>query len=45
MRNSMGGYCKLLKVSKRDVPLSEIVEYIEQIVVDADGRIVVKWAK
>ena len=29
-------YCKLLKASRKEVPLSEIVEHIEQIVVDAD---------
>jgi len=38
-------FCKLLKASRKEVPLSEIVDCIEQIVVDIDRRIVVKWAK
>lgn len=38
-------FCKLLKASRKEVPLSEIVDCIEQIVVDVDRRIVVKWAK
>ena len=36
---------KLLKASRKEIPLSEIVDCIEQIVVDVDRRIVVKWAK
>ena len=38
-------FCKLLKASRKEVPLSEIVDCIEQIVVDVNRRIVVKWAK
>ena len=38
-------FCKLLKASRKEVPLSEIVACIEQIVVDVDRRIVVKWAE
>lgn len=38
-------FCKLLKASRKEVPLSEIVDCIEQIVVDVDRRIVVKWVK
>ena len=35
--------CKLMKVSRKEVPLSEVVDCVEQIVVDANRRIVVKW--
>lgn len=38
-------FCKLLKASRKEVPLSEIVDCIEQIVVDIDRKIVVKWVK
>ena len=38
-------FCKLLKASRKEVPLNEIVDCIEQIVVDVDGRIMVKWTK
>ena len=38
-------FCKLLKASRKEVPLSEIVDCIEQIVIDVNRRIVVKWAK
>lgn len=36
-------FCKLMKVSRKEVPLSEVLDCIEQIVVDVDRRIVVKW--
>ncbi len=35
--------CKLMKASRKEIPLSEIVECVEQITVDANRRIVVKW--
>ena len=35
--------CKLMKVSRKEVPLSKVVDCVEQIVVDVDRRIVVKW--
>ena len=38
-------FCKLLKASRKEVPLNEIVNCIEQIVVDVDGGIMVKWTK
>lgn len=38
-------FCKLLKVSRKEIPLNEIVDCIEQIMVDIDRRTVVKWAK
>jgi len=38
-------FCKLLKASRKEVPLREIMECIEQIMVDIDRRIVVKWVK
>ena len=34
---------KLLSASGRDIPLSEIVDCIEKVVVDSGGKIVVKW--
>ena len=34
---------KLLSVSSKDIPLSEIVDCIDQITVDEGTRIVVKW--
>ena len=34
---------KLLSASSRSIPLSEIMDCIEKIVVDADKKIVVKW--
>ena len=34
---------KLLFASSRDIPLSEIVDYIDKIVVDKGNQIVVKW--
>jgi hypothetical protein len=36
-------FCILRKASRKEVPLSEIVEYIEQIAVDKDRQIVIKW--
>ena len=36
---------KLLSASSKDIPLSEIVDCIEKVVVDGDGKIVVKWVK
>jgi hypothetical protein len=38
-------FCILRKASRKEVPLSEIVEYIEQISVDTGRKIVVKWVK
>ena len=34
---------KLLSASSKDIPLSEIVDYIDKIVVDKGNQIVVKW--
>ena len=34
---------KLLSASSRDVPLSEIMDCIDKVVVDGGGKIVVKW--
>ena len=34
---------RLLSASSRDIPLSEIVDYIDKVVVDGGGKIVVKW--
>ena len=34
---------KLLSASGRNIPLSEIVDCIDKVVVDSDGIIVVKW--
>lgn len=34
---------KLLSASSRDIPLSEIVDCIDKIVVDIERQIVVKW--
>ena len=34
---------KLLSASSRDVPLSEIVDYIDKVIVDSGGKIVVEW--
>ena len=34
---------KLLSASSRDISLSEIVDYIDKVVVDKNGKIVVKW--
>ncbi len=36
-------FCMLMKASRKELPLIEIVDCIEQIVVDTEGRIVVKW--
>lgn len=38
-------FCKLLKASRKEVPLSEITDCIEWIVVDVDRKIVVKWTE
>ncbi len=35
---------KLLSASSKDIPLSEIVDCIDKVVVDGDGKIVVKWS-
>ena len=35
---------KLLSASDKSIPLSEIVDYIEKIVVDVDRHIVVQWS-
>ena len=34
---------KLLSASNKDIPLSEIVECIDKVIVDGGGKIVVKW--
>ncbi len=34
---------KFLSASSKDIPLSEIVDCIDKVVVDRDGNIVVKW--
>lgn len=34
---------KLLRVSDKELPLSEIMEVINKIVVDADKKIMIKW--
>ena len=34
---------KLLSASNKSIPLSEIVDCIEKIVVDTGGKIMVKW--
>lgn len=36
---------KLLKASHREIPLSEVVQYIDKIVVDEGRKVVVKWNK
>ncbi len=36
---------KLLSASNKDIPLSEIVDCIDKVVVDGGGKIVVKWNK
>ena len=38
-------FCKLLKASRKRVPLSEIIDCIERIVVDVDRKIMVKWTE
>ena len=38
-------FCKLLKASRKEIPLSEIIDCIEQIVVDVDRKIMVKWTE
>ena len=38
-------FCKLLKASRKEVPLSEIVDCIEQIVVDVNRRIEVRCSE
>ena len=35
---------KLLSASSKDIPLSEIVDCIDKVVIDGDGKIVVKWS-
>lgn len=37
-------FCKLLSASSKDIPLSEIVDYIDKIVVDSGEKIVVEWS-
>ena len=34
---------KLLSASSKDIPLSEIVDCIDKVVVDVGGKIVVNW--
>lgn len=34
---------KLLRVSDRELPFSEIMDYISKIIVDTDRKIVVEW--
>ena len=34
---------KLLSVSSKDIPLSEIMDCIDKVIVDGGGKIVVKW--
>lgn len=36
---------KLLQVSGRELPLAEIIGFIDKIVVDAGREIVVRWVK
>ena len=36
-------FCQLIKVSRKEVPLSEAVDCIESIVVDAERKITVRW--
>lgn len=36
-------FCKLLSASNRNVPLSEIVDCIDAVVIDSGKKIVVKW--
>lgn len=36
-------FCKLMKSSRKEVPLSEITNCIERIVATVDRNIVVKW--
>ena len=35
---------KLLSASSKDISLSEIVDYIDKVVVDGNGKIVVQWS-
>ena len=35
---------KLLSASSKDIPLSEIADCIDKVVVDGGGKIVVKWS-
>ena len=34
---------KLLSASSKDIPLSEIMDCIDKVIVDGGGKIVVKW--
>ena len=36
-------FCKLIKVGRKEVPLSEAVGCIESIVVDTERKITVRW--
>lgn len=38
-------FCKLLKASRKEIPLSEIIDCIERIVVDVDRKIMVEWTE
>lgn len=38
-------FFKLLKASRKEVPLSEIIDCIERIVVDVDRKIMVRWTE
>lgn len=37
-------FCKLLSASDNSIPLSEIVDCIDKIVVDTGGNIMIKWS-
>ena len=41
--NQYTKFRKLLSASSKDIPLSEIMDCIEKVVVDGGGKIVVKW--
>ena len=36
-------FCKLMKASRKEIPLSEIADCIEQSTVDAEKKITVRW--
>ena len=36
---------KLLSASSRDIPLSEVLDYIDKIIVDEGKQIVIKWVE
>ena len=43
--NQYAKFRKLLSASSKDIPLSEIMDCIDKVVVDGGGKIVVKWYK